>query len=116
MLFRIALPSLFIIAFLPGPAISFTGHELYESASYYQLERENKDLGPSYRSGLYIGYVKGIADVFGIQEKICTNGENSFGEVADSVASHLLENEWLKDLPPAISVSNAFMELYPCGK
>lgn len=109
--------ALLISASFPSIAISFTGSELYESASHYQLTRENPDLPPSYRSGIYMGYVKGVADLLGIQDKICTNEEiNSFGDVADAVASHIIKNEWIKDAPSIIGVSNAFMELFPCKK
>jgi len=115
MFFRTMLSVFFISAFSSIPAVSFTGNEFYESASHYQFERENPDLEPSFRSGMYMGYVKGVADIFGMQEKVCTNYDtSSFGEVADAVASHIIDNEWLKDLPPIIGVSNAFMELYPC--
>lgn len=115
MFFRKMLLALFILAISSVPAASFTGGELYESASLYQFEREEPDLEPSYRSGMYMGYVKGVADIFGMQEKICTNYATiSFGEIADEVATYILDNEWLKDLPPVIGVSKAFMELYPC--
>lgn len=110
-----ALAVLFISAVFAGSANSFSGEELHEAVTNYQLISEVPELEHGYSSGLYTGYVKGLADVFVMQEKICLSGKNiPLGEVADDVASLVLANDWPRELPPLLAVTHALKELYAC--
>lgn len=100
---------LFLIAFSNETLADFDGNYLYQG--YKDYDRNYN--GPNVYA--FMGYVRGVAAMLILEEKICVDDNFQFSQAFDVVGEYYKSHPKSRSMVPALSVTLALGTEFPCN-